>query len=139
MEDDRKLQLEVPPSPEFVGTARLFAAAAARHLGAEEEAIADLKVVISEICTGAIQIGDGARHQPVLLSLEPADGAVQVEVIGPPGALQSPDDKQASNTLGDFEKDLGIGLIKALFPDVEVSPSHQDSLILKLTLPRVAA
>jgi len=138
MDDDRKLQLEVPPSPEFVGTARLFASAAARHLGAEEEAIADLKVVISEICTGAIQLGEDG-NQSVVLSLEPADGAIQVEVVGPAGALQSPNDIHTSNTLGGFEKDLGIGLIKALFPDVEVSLSHQDALVLKLSIPRVAA
>jgi len=47
MIDDDLLELQIPPEAEFVGTARLFLAAAGRHFELSEESVADAKVAVS--------------------------------------------------------------------------------------------
>jgi anti-sigma regulatory factor (Ser/Thr protein kinase) len=73
--------LEIPGHAEFVGTARIFAAAVARQTGFDEEMVEDVKLVVSEACNFCI----GGRTDPSPHSLrigaEEQDGHLRFEVL----------------------------------------------------------
>jgi anti-sigma regulatory factor (Ser/Thr protein kinase) len=116
--DDVRLELTVPPTAAYVGTARAFVAAAARHFGAEEEDVADLKVAVSEACSGAIRAtGEATKPFHLLVYAQPHE--LRVEIVTParppleePVAAVDPDLPP-----GQFEEAVRATLINALFPD----------------------
>lgn len=123
------MELQVPATPEFVSTARLFAAEASRHLGVAEEAVADLKIAISEACTGAIDAQQAASNEdPVRLIIEPLDDSLKVEVLASAGF-----DRLSGMT--EPPDGLGLGLIKALFPDAEFLNGRGQSSTLRILVP----
>lgn len=123
------LELEVPPFPEFVGTARLFAAEATRHLGATEETVADLKIAISEACTGAIEVQQSVpQDDPVRLSIEPLEDSVKVEVRAAAGFDRWSEIPEPADG-------LGLGLVRALFPKAEFLTGDGGSSTLRIMVP----
>ncbi len=62
--------LDVPPHPGYVGTARLFAGAVARRFGADEDSVEELKLAVSEACTGAIRAQADSATAPVRVEAE---------------------------------------------------------------------
>jgi serine/threonine-protein kinase RsbW len=118
------LVLEIAPEPEHVRTARLFAAAAARHFNIDEEKVDDLKVAISEACTNSFRAHHAAHvSDPVVVVASPSDGGVRFSVIDA-GKGFEPDagssDLEKTPPGGLFEGSLGLTLIRTLFPDVEM-------------------
>ena len=118
--------LEVPPEPHQVRTARLFAAAVARHFGTDEERIEDLKVAISVAATNSNKAHrDAGVDEAVTIAAAASDGAVRFSVIdaGPGFSAESvsanPIDPPTPAT-GLFEGSLGLTLIQTLFPNVQI-------------------
>jgi serine/threonine-protein kinase RsbW len=116
-EDNIRLYLTLPSSAAYVGTARAFIAATARHFGAEEEDVADLKVAVSEACSGAVRASD-QTSEPFKLSIDAQPHELTVEILTP-----------ATPSLGDtvgpvdpdlpprrFEEAVRATLINTLFP-----------------------
>jgi len=72
------VELEIPARPEFVGIARMFVSALAGvRPGLAYERVDDLRIVVSEACTGAIEAmtadgddGDGCRLVESVCNLE---------------------------------------------------------------------
>ena len=127
----RPLELELPPLPEFVSTARLFVADVGRHFGLSEDSVSDLKVAVSEACTAAISsISTNGKGAPVRISIEPGDGHVAVRVNGPAGF--GPLDTEPLRP--GVEMDLGMGLVIALFPEASIEKGP-DGSVLRLTFP----
>ncbi|HEU5003316.1 MAG TPA: ATP-binding protein [Actinomycetota bacterium] len=128
------LELSIPPEPEYVGAARLFLTAAGRHYGLSEEVLADVKVAVSEVCSGAVE--DGAAG-PIWISLQPATEALQVEVgqgvdhlnINPDG--QNPAGGEPISP-ANWEHELREALLQALFPNAEYNAAAHT---LRLTVP----
>jgi serine/threonine-protein kinase RsbW len=113
-EESDTLSIEFPPIPAYVGTARLFVAAAARHFEVEEERVEDLKVAVSEACTTAIRVrASAAEEDPVRVVVRTDAGALTVEVPGAPQEASDPED----STTGDLVRSLGVELIRSLFPE----------------------
>lgn len=115
------MQLRIPPMPEYVSTARLFIGEAGRHFGVSEEILADLKVAISEACTGAIQVqGAEGLDDQILIGVGPTDQGILIEVTSAAGfAPKASDDWDPATPTELFQKILGVGVIHALFPEVE--------------------
>ena len=116
--DDVTLELTLPSKPAYVGTARAFVAAVARHFGAEEEDVADLKVAVSEACSGVVR-ATGEATEPFHLLVYAQPHELRVEVVTP----ASP---PLEERIGEVDPDLPPGrleeavratLINALFPD----------------------
>lgn len=123
------MELELPATPEFVSTARLFAAEASRHLGATEETVADLKIAISEACTSAIGAGeDGTEQELVRLTIEPLEDAATVKVFSPLGF-------DRPNGLSEQSDGLGMGLVQALFPGAEFLRGQGPESTLRIVIP----
>ncbi|HVF12936.1 MAG TPA: ATP-binding protein [Actinomycetota bacterium] len=115
------MQLRIPPMPEYVSTARLFIGEAGRHFGVAEETLADLKVAISEACTGAIQVqtAEGLEDK-ISIGVDLTDQGILIEVTSAAGYAPKVSDEWDPATPTElFQKVLGVGVIHALFPAVE--------------------
>lgn len=133
MTDEDVLELQIPPEAEFVATARLFLAAAGRHFEMSEEAVADAKVAVSEVCADAIE--DSRHADPLKIVVRPALEALEVEVssiesgIEPDLALQPGIPPEAAVNQ---ERTFREPLVRALFPEASYDP---DSHNLRLAMP----
>jgi anti-sigma regulatory factor (Ser/Thr protein kinase) len=128
---DELLELEIPPEAEYVGTARLFLAAAGRHFDLSEESVADAKVAVSEVCADAIEAGGVSG--PLHISVRTDPEALEIEVDQPGsradlGSTREP----ASTEEPTLERQLRGPLLQALFPDATYEPERHH---LRLSIP----
>jgi serine/threonine-protein kinase RsbW len=133
---DLVLELEIPASPEYIAIARLVVSslASARRALADER-IDDLKLAVSEACTNAIEAHTStATNEHVRIRVwEGGDQlAVAVEDRGPgfdPEALPPHPPVTDPDRLN-FERGLGIPLIRTLVDRVEFYPSTKGTSVL---------
>jgi len=121
---DRIVELEIPARPEFVGVARMAVGALAGiRPGLAYERIDDLRIVVSEACTSAIEM---LAHQPSLagngppnLRLRCIDGpkTLEIRIEAPGSAFDSA--FPASDPEPDVDS-FRISLIRALVDDAEL-------------------
>jgi serine/threonine-protein kinase RsbW len=133
--DDGIIELEVPARPEFVGLARLVVSSLAssrRDLG--DDRIDDLKLAVSEACTNAIEAhAEVDVDERVVVRWRETQDRLEVWVQdrGPGFDLSSlPEhppvtDPQRLN----FERGLGIPLIRTLVDEVEFDPSESGTAV----------
>jgi anti-sigma regulatory factor (Ser/Thr protein kinase) len=119
--------MELPLDPAYLTTARLFVAAASRQLGLEEEAVEDLKLAISEACTGAIG------------SMPPgADGMVQLRVIVVEGRVTfrlAADGPVAFGPASPDTDTTGLEVVAALFDDARVEATATGGSAISFSVP----
>jgi serine/threonine-protein kinase RsbW len=134
-QSEGEIELEIPARPEFVGLARLVVSSLAssrRHL--EDERIDDLKLAVSEACTNAIEAHAqvDVDERVVVRWREAADRfEVSVEDQGPgfdPGALPEHPPVTDPERLN-FERGLGIPLIRTLVDEVAFDPSSAGTAV----------
>jgi serine/threonine-protein kinase RsbW len=124
--------LEIPPIAAYVGMARLFVGSLARHFGVEEGTVQDLKLAVSEACNGAIRVrGSGPSDDPVRIVSSNDGGRLVVQVDDAADSEASAD----ASTTEDLVRGLGLELIQALFPDVEMIPSLGGRKGVRLAVP----
>ena len=110
------IELEIPARPEFVGIARMAVGALAGiRPGLAYERIDDLRIVVSEACTSAIEELDDSSN----LRLCCVDGpkSLEIRIEAPASAFES------AFPSGDEEPDADnfrISLIRALVDDAEL-------------------
>lgn len=130
MIEDDLLELQIPPEAEFVGTARLFLAAAGRHFELSEEAVADAKVAVSEVCSGAIE--DRSPPEHLRIAIRPGLDALEVEVVGVRMGIEADPPAAPAPRTPSFEEAMRGPLVLALFPDADYEPTEHS---LRLALP----
>jgi serine/threonine-protein kinase RsbW len=123
------IELEIPARPEFVALARLVVSslASARREMADDR-IDDLKLAVSEACTNAIEAhGASEVEERVLVRWWEGDDRLRVSVedrgsgFDPTNLPDRPlvtDPKRLN-----FERGLGIPLIRTLVDEVDFTPS----------------
>jgi serine/threonine-protein kinase RsbW len=121
------LELEIPASPEYIAIARLVVSSiASSRRNLADDRIDDLKLAVSEACTNAIEASsnDGDRVQ-ILIQDDDEKLEVNVQDQGPGFDLDAlpthppVTDPERLN----FERGLGIPLIRTLVDDVEFASS----------------
>jgi len=116
---DRVVELEIPARPEFVGIARMAVGALAGiRPGLAYERIDDLRIVVSEACTSAIEgLGDGG-----VLRLRCVDGpkSLEVRIQAPGSAFESAFPINEPEPEAD---NFRISLIRALVDDADLRSS----------------
>ena len=135
------LALEIPPDPEHARTARLFAAAAARHFSIDEERVEDLKVAISEACTNSINAHRAAGVEDTIrIVASPEESRIRFDVVDagagfdPVEALSlSPD---YTPPVGLFEGSLGLALVRSLFPGMKISRNEDRGMTVSIPVER---
>jgi anti-sigma regulatory factor (Ser/Thr protein kinase) len=131
---DRLVELEIPARPEFVGIARMAVGALAGiRPGLAFERIDDLRIVVSEACTSAIEgLDEGS-----VLKLRCIDGAKSLEVrIEAPGSVF--ESAFPSNEPEPDADNFRISLIRALVDDAELKSSPEGTELC-LVMQREAA
>ena len=137
---DGTFALEVAPDPDQVRTARLFAAAVARHFGAEEERVEDLKVAISEAATNSIKAHrEAGITDPVTVKAESTRGAIRFSVVdagpgfsAPAGVVETTN--PSTPVAGLFEGSLGLALIQSLFPNVSIDRNETRGMTVSFSV-----
>jgi anti-sigma regulatory factor (Ser/Thr protein kinase) len=119
---DRVIELEIPARPEFVGIARMAVGALAGiRPGLAYERVDDLRIVVSEACTSAIEgLDDGGS----VLKLRCIDGpkALEVRIEAPGSVFES---AFPSNEPEPEADNFRISLIRALVDDAELKSSPE--------------
>jgi serine/threonine-protein kinase RsbW len=123
--------IELPADAAYVASTRIFGAALARQFGADEEAVEDLKLAISEACSSFIRAG--AEDHPIRLEVLVADGGLSFRISGI--ALPDlPTEDETPSTPGRFASQVGGEVIQALFTDAEIVPQEGGSQV-RFSLP----
>ncbi|MBW3536168.1 MAG: ATP-binding protein [Actinobacteria bacterium] len=129
------VELEIPAEPEFVGLVRLFVSSLAttrRELA--DDRVDDLKLAVSEACTNAIDAHVGkATSDRVIVRWAEGDDRLEVSVndrgpgFDPSSIPQHPPvtDPERLN----FERGLGIPLIRSLVDEVDFKPSAEGTVV----------
>jgi serine/threonine-protein kinase RsbW len=122
-----RFTLVIPARAEYLLLARLALTGVARLTDSDEEALADLRLAVTEAaanaCRHAYEDGDG--DITIELTLRPDDGVeVVVEDAGPgfDGASVS---EWRADDLG--EDGMGLAIIRAVADDVEIGPRANGS------------
>jgi serine/threonine-protein kinase RsbW len=135
LDHDGAIELEIPARPEFVGLARLVVSSlASSRRDLADDRIDDLKLAVSEACTNAIEAhAEVQADERVLVRWREAADCfeVSVEDRGPgfdPEALPEHPPVTDPDRLN-FERGLGIPLIRTLVDQVEFEPSDKGTAV----------
>ena len=122
------VELEIPARAEFVGIARMAVSALAGvRPGLQYERVDDLRIVVSEACTSAIEAA-GERAGRVTVRCFDSAEQLEVRIEAAAGAFDSAMAPGSPEVSGEAGGDRGsdefrISLIRALVDEVEVRPS----------------
>ena len=116
---ERVVELEIPARPEFVGIARMTVGALAGiRPGLAYERIDDLRIVVSEACTAAIEV----LARDAFLRLRCVDGpkTLEIHIGAPPAVFESAFPGVPSDPPEPDDESFRISLIRALVDDAEL-------------------
>ena len=116
---DPVVRLSFPAKPDYLLLARLALSGVGRTVPVSEEALADLKLAITEACGNSVRHAypDGSGDVSVAYSLRPDSLELVVEDQG------TGLDPSAVNTTSDTgESGMGMAIIRAVVDELEVRP-----------------
>jgi serine/threonine-protein kinase RsbW len=125
--NDTSVSLVFPARPEYLLLARLALTGVARLANADEDALADLRLAVTEATANACHHAyvDGEGDVSVLLTLA-SDGRLEVVVEdGGQGFDQENVETWKPTELG--EDGMGLAIIRAVADDVEIGPRSNGS------------
>lgn len=144
---DHRISLRVPAQPEYLALVRMVIAGTARiEPVLDDERVDDLRVIVSEACTNAIEAlrerGTAADAATISIECHLTDDAVEIVVVDE-GTGFDPADLDVLPEVTDpsrlrIERGLGIPLIRALSDesDIESGPDGtQVRVVLHATEP----
>ena len=126
MSTDR-FTLVIPARPEYLLLARLALTGVARLAQADEEALADLRLAVTEAAANACRHAYSDGHGDVTIQLTLSDDQ-QLEVIvedDGPGFESGSVTEWRAEELG--EDGMGLAIIRAVAEDVEIGPRESGS------------
>lgn len=133
------IRLQVPARPEYLALVRMVVAGTARvDPLLDDERVDDLRVVVSEACTNAIEAvleRDAAGDPDATIEVECRLSASQVEVVvSDRGRGFDPDALASLPSVTDpsrlrVERGLGIPLIRALSDEAEITSDERGTRV----------
>ena len=135
------LELELPPRPEYVRTARHAVGALARIHQLPDEVTEDIRLAVSEACTSAVASAMGRRTKDrtgAVRVLASADGdRIIVEVVDPRGSVArevtgAPSDIDTEDL--PFERALALPLIRGLVDDLTMTPLEGGGVRMRMVV-----
>jgi serine/threonine-protein kinase RsbW len=130
-----ELELEFPPKPEFVGTARHAVSALVRLHEFPDDLVQDVKLAVSEACTTAISDQPDSGPIRVLAYAEPE--RFVLEVIDPGSGMERAVSGRPTEIDTDelpFDKVLSLPIIRGLVDEVAITPVEGQGVSLKMVL-----
>ena len=133
------VELQIPPQPVHVRTARLVGVAAARRALLPDALIDELRLALGEACSRAVALHAAhAPTSPVVITVSDQDGQLTVEVVdlGPaPGSIDGSVQELLHESPGD--PNVALAFLTGLVEDVEVS-SETTGTTVRLRWPLLA-
>jgi serine/threonine-protein kinase RsbW len=131
-----QFRLEFSSDPQLISTARLFAAAAARYFGCDEEVVQDVKIAVSEACTNAVKAHANAVVSfPVRVVVRRDGDRVEFEVVDVGGGFDRDGDDQLKDGPDDLaESGIGLQIIQTLFPGSEVGRNAEGGTTVRFSI-----
>jgi serine/threonine-protein kinase RsbW len=135
-EQTGRLALSLPPRPELLTVARLFAASVARHLRCSEETVEDIKVAISEAVTNAIKAHrEAATDEPIeILAQVGPSLTYEVNDAGSGVAPEAMMQDDITPARGLVEGSFGLTLIRALFEDATLASNQRGGTTVRFSV-----
>lgn len=133
------VELQLPPHPHHVRTARLVGVAAARRAGLSDELVDELRWAVGEACSRAVALH--AAHAPdapvrVLLREDVAGLTVEVVDQGPEGPPQDDTDPATLFEGDQVDPRVSLAVLGGLVDDVEITSSATGTTVrLRWPLP----
>lgn len=135
---DDYVKLDIPAKAEFVSLGRLALSGLLRSRGGySEEAVADLKLALTEACSNSVR--HAYDHDQGLVHLEFTVHSDRVTVLIQDqggGFHEDDDDCPECRNLGDFqlaESGMGISIIRAVVDDFDLRKPDEGGTVLVLT------
>lgn len=115
--------LALPAATAQVRTARLFAAAIARHFGVEDDRVEDIKLAVSEACANAVRAHvEAGATEPVRVLARLGGEALHFQIVDAGGGFDAvAPDIGMTPPAGISEGSLGLALLRSLFPEVDIT------------------
>jgi serine/threonine-protein kinase RsbW len=134
--DVPELELEFPPKPEFVGTARHAVSALVRLRDLPDDLVQDVKLAVSEACTTAIADGPG-DGLPIRMLVTAGTDNVIVELIDPGTGVErsvsgSPSEIDTEEL--PFDRALSLPIIRGLVDEVAITPLQGQGMSVRMVL-----
>ncbi|HUR50784.1 MAG TPA: ATP-binding protein [Mycobacteriales bacterium] len=134
------LELQIPPLPVHVRTARLVGVAAGRRARLPDDLVDELRLALGEACSRAVALhAEHAPESPVSVLVDDSDGRLTVEVKDfgpPPGSFAVPVHELLRDSPGD--PNVALAFLAGLVEDVEVT-SDDEGTTVRLSWPLLAA
>jgi anti-sigma regulatory factor (Ser/Thr protein kinase) len=135
------VELEVPPSPAHVRTARLVAVAAARRAGLPEDLLDEVRLGVGEACARAVSVHlEQLSTAPVRVVVVDELGTLTVTVTDagpPPDRWDAPPLDLLHRSPGDPR--VPLAFLAGLVDDLSIGPEGSGTAVrLRWDLPRVA-
>jgi serine/threonine-protein kinase RsbW len=129
------VELEIPARPEYLSLARLVVAAAASlEPTFADERIDDLRIAVSEATTNAIEAhSDLSSGERIVVRCDLGEDRIEVEVLDqghgfdPAETAGLPDASDPERL--DFERGLGIPLMRTLTDEAEIQSSADGTTV----------
>jgi serine/threonine-protein kinase RsbW len=134
------LELELPPKPEFVRTARHAVAAVGRLHELPDELVEELKLAVSEACTNAVasaEVDGAVSDGPVRLTTSVEGDRVVIELVDPRGSVPrevSGDPSEIDTADLPFERALALPLIRGLVDELTMAPAEGGGLRMQMVV-----
>ncbi len=135
-QDVPELELEFPPKPEFVGTARHAVSALVRLRDLPDDLVQDVKLAVSEACTTAIADCPGEGLPIQLFASADADRVV-LEVIDPGTGVERAVEGRPTDIDTDelpFDRVLSLPIIRGLVDEVAITPLEGQGMSVRMVL-----
>ncbi len=133
---DELVRLDIPARAEYVALGRLALAGLLRNRGYSDDAVADLKLALTEACSNSVRHAYDHDDGQVHLSFAVADDRVVIE-IRDEGAGFHEDDVDCPECQGmpDLEMDggMGISIIRAVVDEFKLERPEAGGSKLVLT------
>jgi anti-sigma regulatory factor (Ser/Thr protein kinase) len=129
------IELEIPPSPVYVGVVRLAVASLARAAGLDEETVDDLKIAVSEACaTAVLGLERSDAHDPITITFSEDGGRLELEVAdrAPVDVESDPEDSQGF----DSRSTMSLALLESLVDECHITPRDGGGTITRLSVTR---
>jgi serine/threonine-protein kinase RsbW len=132
-----ELEIEFPRKPEYVRTVRQAVAVLARLHGADDGAVEDIKLAVSEACNTAVSsVGEPGDSPVELLARGGAEGLV-IELVDADAKLAHP----VAGPSGDistedlpFEQAMALPIIRGLASEVALAARPEGGVVMRMAL-----
>jgi serine/threonine-protein kinase RsbW len=132
-----EIEVEIPPSAEFVVVVRHVLGALARIRELDPDVVEDVKLAVSEACTNSVTMSERAgSSDPIVVRGAVAGGRFHVWVAdrGPRMEATGPPTSSTDSLDFSFERGLSLPLIRGLVDELEISERDGGGNVVRMVL-----